>query len=96
MLPNPGSQTDWQLNRLKEQSRIIDKISAELSQQRSDASQAQQKHLKWQEQLRDKLSSYREERKAWQSESAKVRGDLAEVKAIVSRQRDELAVVKNE
>jgi hypothetical protein len=45
-----------------------------------EMTQAKDKHTKWQEQLRDKLSGFRDEKKNWQSEAMKLRGDLDEYK----------------
>jgi hypothetical protein len=49
------------VNRLKDQNKTIDNLTAELAQQRADATQAQSKHVKWQEQLREKLATYIED-----------------------------------
>ncbi|KAL1406893.1 hypothetical protein Q8F55_006305 [Vanrija albida] len=83
------------LNKIKELTKTIATMTAELSQQRSEATQAQQKHVKWQEQLRDKVSSFREERRAWQTEATKIRSELSEANAMAKRLRDELAEVRN-
>ncbi|ORY23032.1 hypothetical protein BCR39DRAFT_562083, partial [Naematelia encephala] len=66
------------VNRIKEQDKIIDGLTADLSQQRLEATQAQQKHLKWQEQLREKLASFREERRTSLDSLAQLRSDLGE------------------
>ncbi|WVR05217.1 hypothetical protein IAU60_002229 [Kwoniella sp. DSM 27419] len=71
-------------------------LHPQLSQARTDASQAQQKHVKWQGQLRDKVASFREEKATWQTEAARIRGQLSEAHATVQAQREELAEVKNE
>jgi len=84
------------VNRIKEQAKTISTLTAELSQQRSEASQAQQKHVKWQKELRDKVSGFREERRNWQTEATSLRTDLQESQALVRRQGEELAGVKNE
>jgi multidrug resistance efflux pump len=84
------------VNRIKEQSKTIQTLTADLSQQRTDASQAQQKHVKWQKELRDKVSGFREERRNWQAEATGLRADLQEVQAFASQQGEELAGVKNE
>ena len=84
------------MNRLKEQGKTIDKLNAELAQQRSEASQAQQKHTNWQNQLRERVAILREEKKEWQSDAARVRIELNEAQGLVQRQKDELALVKNE
>lgn len=84
------------MNRLKEQGKTIETLTADLAQQRADASQAQQKHVKWQEQLREKLAANREERKTWQNEASRIRGELQEAKLALQRQQDEITVVKNE
>jgi hypothetical protein len=86
----------YQANRMKEQSFAIERLTADLTNQRKEAAQAQQKHSKWQEQLRDKLSAFREEKRIWLGESSSIRGDLAEAQTSVQRQKDELAHVKNE
>ncbi|KAL7424081.1 hypothetical protein Q5752_001666 [Cryptotrichosporon argae] len=83
-------------NRLKEQQKTISTLNAELSRQRADASQAQQKHTKWQRELREKNDRFKEDRKQWQANAEEVRGELAAARATVQRQMDELAVVKNE
>ena len=85
-----------QVNRQKEQGKVISTLTAELAQHRAEASQAQQKHVKWQEQLREKLAGYREERKVWQNEAARIRGELAETRLALQRQEDELSTIKNE
>jgi len=84
------------VNRLKEQGKTIDKLNAELTQQRAEAAQAQQKHTNWQNQLRERLSVLREEKKEWQSDTARLRPELNEAQALVQRQKMELASVKNE
>lgn len=84
------------VNRVKEQTKTIADLTAELSHQRAESSQAQAKHVKWQEQLRDKVSSFREERRQWQTEGTALKTDIAELKSTVQKQRDELAAVKNE
>lgn len=84
------------VNRIKEQAKTISTLTAELTQQRSEASQAQQKHVKWQKELRDKVSGFREERRNWQTEATSLRTDLQETQALVTQQREELAGVKNE
>lgn len=84
------------MNRIKEQTKTISTLTAQMSQHRADASQAQQKHVKWQEQLRDKVSGFREERRNWQTEASQLRSDLSEAQATIQRMRDELALVKNE
>ncbi len=38
----------------------------------------------------------REDKKDWQSDGARVRSELSEAQANVQRQKDELAIVKNE
>ncbi|WWD15940.1 hypothetical protein CI109_100364 [Kwoniella shandongensis] len=81
---------------LHQQSKQIAALTSELSQSRTDASQAQQKHLKWQGQLRDKVASFREEKATWQTEAARIRGELSEARAAIKSQQEELAVVKNE
>lgn len=84
------------MSRLKDQNKTIDTLTAELAQQRADATQAQNKHVKWQEQLREKLATYREERKTWQNDAARLRGELGEVKTAFEKQKEDLAGVKNE
>ncbi|KAK8869786.1 hypothetical protein IAR55_000354 [Kwoniella newhampshirensis] len=81
---------------LHQQTKQIGALTLELSQARTDASQAQQRHLKWQGQLREKVGSFREEKATWQSEAARIRGDLSEARAAIRSQQEELAVVKNE
>lgn len=83
------------LNKIKELTKTITTMTAELSQQRTEATQAQQKHVKWQEQLRDKVSGFREERRAWQTEATKIRSELSEANAMAKRLRDELAEARN-
>ena len=85
-----------QVNRLKEQSKTINSLTAELAAQKSEANQNHQKHIKWQEQLRDKLATYREERKVMQAELVDLRSKLSEYDSIIKRQHDELSKVKNE
>lgn len=87
---------DYQVNRLKEQDKTIKSLTAELSTHRTEASAAQQKHVKWQAQLRDKNTQLREERKTVSGEMDKLKGDLMDMEAVVARQKGELAVVKNE
>lgn len=70
-------------NRLKDQRTRIATLTADLHNQRIEMTQAKDKHTKWQEQLRDKLSGFREEKKNWQSEAMKLRGDLDEYKVRV-------------
>lgn len=84
------------MNRLKEQDKTIKSLTAELSLHRAEASAAQQKHLKWQSQLRDKNNQLREERKTVSGEMDKLKGDLADAEQVVKRQKEELAGVKNE
>lgn len=84
------------VNKLKEQTHTIKTLTLELSQQRDHASAAQQKHVKWQEQLRDKVSGFREERRKWTTDATSMRTELAETQATVQKQREELATVKNE
>lgn len=84
------------VNRLKEQSKTIQTLTHDLTTQRAEATQAQQKHVKWQEQLRDKVSGFREERRNWMTEATQLRTELSEAQAAVRRLRDELATVKNE
>jgi uncharacterized coiled-coil protein SlyX len=84
------------VNRLKEQSKTIASLSAELASQRATASKALDKHQGWQKQLRDKLTEFRNERASWQIEAAKLRSALVELQMLAERQKDELAVVKNE
>lgn len=84
------------MNRLKDQSKTIDSLTKELAQQRADATQAQNKHVKWQEQLRDKLATYREERKNHQVEAAKIKGELSELQLAFGKQKEEMATVRNE
>jgi hypothetical protein len=67
-----------------------------LNQQRRDSLQAQQKHTKWQEQLREKLSGFRDEKWHWQNEAASIRTDRSNLETSVLRQQAELAQVKNE
>jgi chromosome segregation ATPase len=71
-------------------------LTADLSQQRMQASQAKHKHQNWQNQLHDKVATLREDKKDWQSDGARVRSELSEAQANVQRQKDELAIVKNE
>jgi len=85
-----------QVNRLKEQSKTIEILTAELAQQRTDATQAQTKHVKWQEQLREKLATYREERKTWQAEATRIRGELGEAQLALQKQKEDIATIKNE
>lgn len=87
---------DQQVNGLKDQEKTIAKLHSELTQQRYESTQAQQKHLKWQEQLREKIALFREEKRNWQSEAARIRSELSAAQATVQQQKDELAVVKNE
>jgi multidrug resistance efflux pump len=84
------------VNRLKDQNKTIDNLTAELAQQRADATQAQSKHVKWQEQLREKLATYREERKTWQTESVRIRAELSESQVALQKQKEDIALVKNE
>lgn len=84
------------MNRLKDQNKTIDNLTAELAQQRADATQAQSKHVKWQEQLREKLATYREERKTWQTESVRIRAELSESQVALQKQKEDIALVKNE
>lgn len=81
---------------MKEQKAVIESLTAELAQQRREASQAQQKHNKWQEQLREKLAGFREEKRLWQSEASVIRTDLSDAQAFTQRQKEELTRVKNE
>ncbi len=81
---------------MKDQSKTIEGLTKELAQQRADATQAQNKHVKWQEQLRDKLANYREERKTWQNEAARIKGELSEVTMALQKQKEEMATVRNE
>lgn len=85
-----------QANRMKEQKSHIEAVTNELSQHRRDATQAQQKHSKWQEQLREKLGNSREDKRNWQSEAATIRTSLNNLETTVMRQKAELAQVKNE
>ncbi|EJT50732.1 hypothetical protein A1Q1_08138 [Trichosporon asahii var. asahii CBS 2479] len=82
--------------RLRKQFVYLTRPRSTLSHQRAESSQAQAKHVKWQEQLRDKVSSFREERRQWQTEGTALKSDIAELKSTVQKQRDELAQVKNE
>ncbi len=84
------------MNRLKEQSKTIASLTADLSQRRTDALQAQTKHTNWQQQLRERVAALREEKKEWQTDTARIRGELTEAQATIQRQQDELAIVKNE
>ena len=84
------------MNRLKDQNKTIEGLTKELAQQRADATQAQNKHVKWQEQLREKLATYREERKTWQNEAARIKGDLSEAVMALQKQKDDIATIKNE
>ncbi|WVF72174.1 hypothetical protein IAT40_006986 [Kwoniella sp. CBS 6097] len=95
-LNNDEAEIHSFVNRLKAQTQQIAELTAQLSQARTDASQAQQKHVKWQGQLRDKVASFREEKATWQSEAARIRAELSEAHATVQAQRAELAEVKNE
>lgn len=81
---------------MKEQKSEIETLKNDVSRTRRDASQAQQKHSKWQESLRDKLSNNREERRIWQNEAASLRTERSELETTVMRQKAELAQVKNE
>ncbi|ORX39903.1 hypothetical protein BD324DRAFT_615460 [Kockovaella imperatae] len=82
--------------RLKDQSKTIETLNTELAAQHHSATKAHQKHVKWQGQLRDRLGSMRDERKAEQAEAVRLRSELSEAWAIVKRQSDELALEKNE
>lgn len=84
------------MNRLKEQSKTIAALSADLQTQREEASAAKRKHTSWQEDLRRKNDAFRAERKQWQSDAGKLRQDMQELEATNRRQKDELAMVKNE
>ena len=84
------------MNRLKEQNKTIAGLTADLAQQRIEASQAQIKYTNWQQQLREKVAAFKEEKKDWQSDAARIRAELNEVTALVQRQKDELAIVRNE
>ncbi|BEI81141.1 hypothetical protein CcaverHIS002_0203010 [Cutaneotrichosporon cavernicola] len=84
------------VNRLKEQSKTIATLTHDLTTQRSESTQAQQKHVKWQEQLRDKVAGFREERRNWMTEATRLRTELAEGQAAAREMRDELGMVKNE
>jgi hypothetical protein len=84
------------VNRLKEQAKTIATLTHDLTTQRSEATQAQQKHVKWQEQLRDKVSGFREERRNWMTEATALRTELAEAQVAAKEMRDELGTVKNE
>ncbi|WVQ98752.1 hypothetical protein IAU59_005883 [Kwoniella sp. CBS 9459] len=95
-LNNDEAEIHSFVNRLKAQTQQIAELTAQLSQARTDGSQAQQKHVKWQIQLRDKVTAFREEKATWQSEAARIRADLSEANTTVQAQRDELAEVKNE
>jgi hypothetical protein len=71
-------------------------LQNELAQHRKDAAQAQQKHSKWQESLREKLTGFREEKLNWQNEAASIRTDRSNLETTALRQKAELAQVKNE
>jgi hypothetical protein len=94
-LPLPPS-TDLQANRIKEERSARDALQNELAQHRRDAVQAQQKHSKWQESLREKLTTFRDEKLSWQNEAASIRTDRSNLETTVLRQKAELAQVKNE
>jgi chromosome segregation ATPase len=81
---------------LKDQTRNIASLTADLAQQRNEAFQAQQRHSKQHDHLYDKLAAFREEKRSWQTESARLRSELNEAQATAQRQKDELAAVKNE
>nr|XP_019042254.1 hypothetical protein I302_08855 [Kwoniella bestiolae CBS 10118]OCF21184.1 hypothetical protein I302_08855 [Kwoniella bestiolae CBS 10118] len=95
-LNNDEAEIHSFVNRLKAQTTQIAELTAQLSQTRTEASQAQQKHVKWQGQLREKVASFREEKATWQTEAARIRAELSEAHATVKSQREELAEVKNE
>nr|XP_019001978.1 uncharacterized protein I203_05114 [Kwoniella mangroviensis CBS 8507]OCF65439.1 hypothetical protein I203_05114 [Kwoniella mangroviensis CBS 8507] len=95
-LNNDEAEIHSFVNRLKAQAGQIAELTAQLSQTRTEASQAQQKHVKWQGQLREKVASFREEKATWQTEAARIRAELSEARAMVKTQREELAEVKNE
>lgn len=81
---------------MKEQDKTIKSLTADLSAQRTEASAAQQKHLKWQAQLRDKNNQLREDRKSVSGQLDQLRTELSDATETVRRQKDELAIVKNE
>ena len=81
---------------MKEQKSEIEALKQEVLRHRRDAFQAQQKHSKWQESLRDKLTMNREEKRNWQGEAASLRTERSELETTVMRQKAELAQVKNE
>ncbi|WVW83055.1 hypothetical protein I302_105072 [Kwoniella bestiolae CBS 10118] len=74
---------------------FIAELTAQLSQTRTEASQAQQKHVKWQGQLREKVASFREEKATWQTEAARIRAELSEAHATVKSQREERFKLQN-
>nr|XP_019013554.1 uncharacterized protein I206_01624 [Kwoniella pini CBS 10737]OCF52335.1 hypothetical protein I206_01624 [Kwoniella pini CBS 10737] len=95
-LNNDEAEIHSFVNRLKAQTSQIAELTTQLSQARTDASLAQQKHVKWQTQLRDKIANFREEKATWQTEAARIRAELSEARATAAAQHEELAEVKNE
>lgn len=81
---------------MKEQKSQIEALTNELSQHRRNSSQAQQKHSKWQDSLRDKLATFRDDKITWQNEVVSICTDRSELETTVMRQRALLAQVKNE
>lgn len=81
---------------MKEQKSEIEILTNKLSKTQHEGSQAQQKHSKWQEQLRGKINTFRDDKWTWQTEAASIRTDRSNLETTVMRQKAELAQVKNE
>lgn len=91
-----SSDADRQVNRLKDQGKLISSLTADLAQQKNDATSAKLRHGKWQDRLRDNVTTLREERRGWQRDTARVRSELAEALILVERQKVEIADLKHE
>jgi multidrug resistance efflux pump len=46
--------------------------------------------------LREKLATYREERKTWQTEATRIRGELNDAQLALQKQKEDIATIKNE
>ncbi|RXK39505.1 hypothetical protein M231_03174 [Tremella mesenterica] len=84
------------VNHIKEQDKTISTLTEELSHQKMEASMAHQKHTKWQERLRDQVAALRDEKRGWQTQVSQLSSALADVRVVAQKQKEELAVIKNE
>ncbi|WVN85346.1 uncharacterized protein L203_100491 [Cryptococcus depauperatus CBS 7841] len=95
-LNNDEAEIHSFVNRLKEQAKQITALTEQLSLARCDASLAQQRHSKWAAQQHDKVSSFRSEKATWQTEAARIRGELDEIRTVVRNQQRELSELQNQ